>query len=507
MLPGGGRSGRGGRSRGGGGGGGRSNADRDRNDSATVTGNEEIGFFTSRGQAAGGPVRQTGGPVRQTGRRGGRSSGGILRGAASLPPRPTRGTDQDGDLAMGAEKKNFSPYQRPKRNNNISSSSGAGDTRSGAGDSIDPTGTVVIFVTGRSDMPSLANDSGLYDFLNRKASPMKLNITSKRTNEMSGVMSFVVGDFAQAKVLRNLSGIRYKGQKLSIKTSVDDKIGSSTGDSGPSQRPSAPPSHGTIDAMRNFMRSRYNNGFLNLENMAQDSILRAAKIIPPGQTRGRSDVGTVMMKVAAELFPETTTISFAMNGIRSLQPISAVSIYFPNLQNLSFKGNNIQYFRDLEYLSGKKLPHLKELILLDNPVRDRDLAKNNDDLSYRSSVLRLFPSIVMLDQVPVTNKISFGLGDILKDDLPEHAVLPAQIKGNFFDNAGTEATALEFLASYLKLFDTNRRSLEHAYDMNATFSLQTMTPISPLQKRKNQAADNWAGYISHSRNLSKIKDL
>lgn len=67
-------------------------------------------------------------------------------------------------------------------------------------------------------------------------------------------------------------------------------------------------SHGTIEAIRNFIRSRYNNGFLNLENMGHDSTLRAAKIIPPGQTRGRSDVGTVMMKVAAELFPEVSSL-------------------------------------------------------------------------------------------------------------------------------------------------------------------------------------------------------
>jgi len=63
---------------------------------------------------------------------------------------------------------------------------------------------------------------------------------------------------------------------------------------------------GTIDAIREFIRSRHQNGFLNLENMAQDDILRSAKIIPPGSSTGRNDVGAVMMKVAAGLFPDVS---------------------------------------------------------------------------------------------------------------------------------------------------------------------------------------------------------
>ncbi|KAF9970089.1 nuclear mRNA export, poly(A)+RNA binding protein, partial [Modicella reniformis] len=244
-------------------------------------------------------------------------------------------------------------------------------------------------------------------------------------------MSFTVADIHQARAIRKLSGIRYKGHKLSIKTSMDNLVIGRTGDDGqssgewqrivpsgqrivPSGQRIVPSGHGTIESIRNFIRSRYNNGFLNLENMAHDNILRAAKIIPPGQARGRGDVGTVMMKVAAELFPETTTISFAMNGLKSLQPISAVSQFFPNLQNLSLKSNDIQSYRDLEFLSGsRKLPKLRELILIDNPVRDRDIVKNKDDLSYRSAVSKLFPTLQILDQVPVAPKISFGLGDIL----------------------------------------------------------------------------------------------
>jgi nuclear RNA export factor len=65
-------------------------------------------------------------------------------------------------------------------------------------------------------------------------------------------------------------------------------------------------STGTIDAIRTFIRSRYSNGFLDLENMAADPTLRSAAVHPPGAggAKGRFDVGAVFMKVAAELFPE-----------------------------------------------------------------------------------------------------------------------------------------------------------------------------------------------------------
>jgi len=88
---------------------------------------------------------------------------------------------------------------------------------------------------------------------------------------------------------------------------------------------------------------------------------------------------------------------------------------------------------------------LRELILLDNPIRDRDILKNNDDIEYRSQVTKLFPTIQVLDQTPVGPKISFGLGDVAPGATPAVQRLPAPVRGNFFDSPGTEALVLEFL--------------------------------------------------------------
>jgi len=63
------------------------------------------------------------------------------------------------------------------------------------------------------------------------------------------------------------------------------------------------------------------------------------------------------------------------------------------------------------------------------------------------------------------------------------------------------------LYSYLKLFDSNRSRLEHAYDANATFSLATMQLPSLLQKKRGEPSDNWSVYHAQSRNMTRIKDL
>ncbi|KAG0335187.1 nuclear mRNA export, poly(A)+RNA binding protein [Podila humilis] len=412
-------------------------------------------LFTSGGRdrmaSSGGPTRS-----KQTARRGAR------RGAASLPPRPHVGEDIDGDMKMGGDNsKTFNPYQRPGRSSRTSA-----PQRSPA------NGGVLIF---------------------------------KSSNQSTGMVSFMVDDIAQAKAVRGLSGIRYNSMKLIIKTTAEEQI---MGDGARSATVRMAQTPGTIDSIRAFIRSRCQGQFLDLENMASDSILRNAGVIPPGPSTARSDVGAVLMKVASQLFPDITTISFASNGLRSLAPISSVAQYFPNIQNLSFKNNNIRSYRDLEALSGaKKLPHLREIILLDNPVRDIDISRNKDDISYKSEITKLFPSIQFLDQQSVGPKISFGLGDIADHTTSKTSTLPAPIRGNFFDSPDTQAMVLEFLTNYFKLFDTNRSLLEHMYDSSATFSVCTNVTIPPVQKAKGMGGDNWAEYTNSARNLSRLKNL
>ncbi|KAF9191411.1 nuclear mRNA export, poly(A)+RNA binding protein [Haplosporangium sp. Z 767] len=472
-----------------------------------IIGDESSGLFTTRRLAetmesrSSDSQRRGGRGGSQRGGRGGRMASGRRsggpRGTSSYLPhtRSNAGGDLDGDLDMGGEKKkNFSPYQRPPRNTR------SADIAPSSSASTPSEGKIVVFING----PGVGTDSALIDYLSRKTSPVKLNISNKRSAGNGNTLSFELTSDLQAKAVRALSGFKYKGAKLLIKTTIDDRL-TSPAHGIQTTRPLR--TSGTIDAIRAFIRSRHNNGFLNLENMAADANLRAASIVPPGAKPGKSEIGAVMMKVASELFPEITTISFASNRLKSLIPISSVAQFFPNLQNLSFQDNSIFSFKDLESLSGpKKLSNLRELILLDNPVRDNDIAKNKDDISYRRQITKMFPSLQVLDQVPVAPKISFGLGDITKVVVPA-VTLPLPVKGNFYDSPGTQAMVQEFLATYFDLFDTNRSVLEHMYDDIATFSYSTVSLISPLQKVQGKPGDSWSEYHKASRNMCRVKDL
>ncbi|KAF9188408.1 nuclear mRNA export, poly(A)+RNA binding protein [Haplosporangium sp. Z 11] len=327
---------------------------------------------------------------------------------------------------------------------------------------------------------SLAHENGLYDFLSRKAS-MEFDITSKRSND-SGV-SFIVANIDQAQAMRAISGIRYKSQKLVIKTSEDAKIlGESRCDSNGGSDSYKTNRNGkllqtsaVLEAIRAFVRSRYNpqDGTLDLQEMNRDLVLRGAKIFSPGHSAAKSDICEVILKIAAEICPEAMSISFMSNGLRTLEPIAALADYFPRVKNLSFAKNRIQNYDDLQALSGPCLPRLRELVLLDNPVRDRNIDSSEEEISYRR----------ILDRVPV-KKISFGFCGV-DDELDTSGRFPLPAR----------------------LYDADRRNLEHVYDEHATFSYAAVTTPSPLQRSQVFQTEKWTDYLPASRNMNVVKDL
>ncbi|KAF9923548.1 nuclear mRNA export, poly(A)+RNA binding protein [Linnemannia zychae] len=356
---------------------------------------------------------------------------------------------------------------------------------------------------GQTNAQNILNDPGLGDFLCRKAHPTTITPSNPRYNEMKNSMSFLVGDLEQAQALRSLSGIYYNAQKLLITTSADQgQIQDRTHYN-----------KATIEAVRTFIQSRHNDGFLNLERMAADPILHQGHFIPPGQNSGRHDSGSLLFKTAAELFPKVTTISLAHNNLTSLQSISTLGQYYPNLLHLSLKGNNISTLDELQNLCRNgRLQHLTELILVDNPVREMEIqAHGNDCINYKSNVTRLIPSLERLDGTEVP-KISFGLDIGLKE--LSKVSLPAPVRGNFFDSAETQSTVLEFLT---RMFDTDRASLGHIYHPHGTFSY-TAIPESSLRQTQRQGhsfgyqsntplrQSVWTEYTSRSRNLLTISD-
>ncbi|KAG0269141.1 nuclear mRNA export, poly(A)+RNA binding protein [Actinomortierella ambigua] len=426
-----------------------------------VTGNAETGLFTAGGRERMGGSGPSGsssgggggaGPARHSSRRGGRR-GDSFRGPHGRTS-SVRGEDTDmgGD---GERKKNSSPYQRPGRS-----------TRSTSAPLPQTEGGITVY---------------------------------KRVIPSGDGIVFEVPDIVQAKALRRMGKFRFQSKDATMKVDLEDSM---MGDLPGQGKSKTSLSRGTIDTIRLFIQSRHQNGFLNLENMASDEILLSGKILPPGVAK--NEVGAVMMKVAAELFPDIETISFASNNLRSLNPVSAISQYLPNVKNLSFQNNQLTNYRDLACLSGsKKLPKLRELILLDNPIR----GKEKDEVTYRSEITKMFPSLQMLDQLPVA-KISFGIGDIIQESDKASKRLPAPIRRNFYDSPQTQATVEAFLTKFFDLFDNNRRALADIYDVNATFSMQVVTQTSQLMKKQGKSRpDDFSDYLAYSRNLSRYSDL
>lgn len=314
-----------------------------------------------------------------------------------------------------------------------------------------------------------------------------------------GQMLLTVNDPVIARILVRLDGYIFGTQQLRIRLYDNSTL---------PMTPAVVESNKkltTIDILRNFLLSRWNSEakFLNLEAMAADPILKKSAIKPPGAPGASATVGPALMKLAGEMFEDVVTISFAKNHLKNVQPISTLAQYLPNVQNISFQGNLIKEYANLEALSGTgKLKNLKELLLADNPLRESEIKQRGDDRAYIRNIVKRFPTIVLLDGVPV---------QLSKDEVDNihktGRVLPLDNKPNFFDNEVSGAAATDFIARYYQLFDTNRTALSAIYDTNAVFSITTNLKLRAQQKlrrkdkKKMMEDEDKLTWTSLSRNL------
>jgi len=93
---------------------------------------------------------------------------------------------------------------------------------------------------------------------------------------------------------------------------LSDRVGASRASSLPSTstggkaKASDPPSSSTIDTLRLFLLNRYSqpDRMLNMENMAEDPVLKEHKLIAPGQPGAPSNMAGAIWKLAKEMFPD-----------------------------------------------------------------------------------------------------------------------------------------------------------------------------------------------------------
>jgi hypothetical protein len=293
-----------------------------------------------------------------------------------------------------------------------------------------------------------------------------------------GQMLITVNDPAIARILIRLDGYLFGTQQLKISLYENSAL------------PMTPVVHyqkkeTTIDILRTFLLSRWNSDakYLNLDSMKDDPILKKNGIKAPGAPGSNAVVGPAMMKLAGEMFgSDVITLSFGKNHLKNVQQVSTLAQYLPNIQNLSFQDNLIKEYEGLEALSGTgKLKSLKELLLAGNPLRESEIKQRGNDRAYIRNIVKRFPTIVLLDGVPVVLSEE-EIGAVHKTG----RVLPLDNKPNYFDTEASQTAAADFLSKYLHCFDSNRTALTSLYDQNAIFSITSQVRLRSQQKLRRK---------------------
>ncbi|TPX30156.1 hypothetical protein SmJEL517_g06215 [Synchytrium microbalum] len=386
---------------------------------------------------------------------------------------PSAPIDRDGDLMMGgapntgSSSKRFTPYgkkgiRRVNQPPRIQVANGP---------------PLAVALTGHTG----GAEEALLRFVKNRADADAEVVMSDIRHD-GKTMYFHVRNQTEFDVLKKLNGIRFAGDKLLFRT-VDSLA---------PRAQTQPGQH--IALLAQVVRSRYNAEalFLDLSNIDVDPTLVQAGL---SEHRAESSkIWPVICKLIGESCPQVQTISFASNKFRTLEPVSKLPEYVPNIAALSFENNPIDRYRDLEFLKGADLKSLREVCFLETPLRKKELASSGGDLKYRSKITAIFPTINMLDTQPILSEISFDTADSEGSQLP--------IKPGFFDSENTQNAANDFLQRFYHLLDNNRNGLVDLYDDTAAFSYAIDDSPPPTSVQPNRKS-NWGAWNANNRNLRK----
>ncbi|KAG1733591.1 uncharacterized protein EDB91DRAFT_1148242 [Suillus paluster] len=274
-----------------------------------------------------------------------------------------------------------------------------------------------------------------------------------------------------------------------------------------------------VEVWREFVNRRWNPEarFLNLERMMDDPEIQKHKLLPPGAPGSSVKEASVLFKLASHLKPAVQTLSLANNNISTGQLISTIAHYLPTLANLSLQNNNLKVWRDIDFISGRKgkLEHLRELILLGNPLREMEIQHGRGD-KYKSDMARRFTSLIMLDQEAIAT-IAFDAPGPSSTPVTEKrataTTFPYEMRPPFITGV-EDSVVSNFLVRFFPLFDDQRAALLDAYHPSATFSFSCNTTI-PSRARiqglhvskdmPHQRKLDWAVWLENgSRNLNRM---
>lgn len=293
------------------------------------------------------------------------------------------------------------------------------------------------------------SDKDVVAFLKRRA---HVNITDVR---VSGKVLHGKIQASEVPMMRKANGMIYCREKLDIVVH-DGSV---------------------VDVLTTVLRSRYDPStkLLNLSGLPMDQMIAERQFLQNEVTARKTFYAIV--KLAGEEFKQVESVSLENNALLDVGCVSNLADTYPKLLNLSLANNNIQNITGLSAFRGK-FPMLRELVLSGNPVA-----------MMQQEVVEMFPKLVVLDGITVRTHTD----SVVK--------LPTQFAPVFFENEAIQNIATNFLTSFLRLWDSDRKDLLQLYDDLSEFSL-CYNSMMPRQAGATTSTSN--PYFPFSRNLAKL---
>lgn len=303
-----------------------------------------------------------------------------------------------------------------------------------------------------------------------------LNFVSKNTrisiqdaNVEGPLLIGYVNTRDDANRLLKWNGARFAGS--SLKFEILDQGGSTSN---------------TVVFLRSCLFKRYDaqNKMLNLSALHSDPELVSKGLFSSLSTQ--SKLFAAMLKLASkepQLIVESVNLSD--NQFKDVTAVTTLAQTFPKLKNLCLANNQISKFRSLEIWKNK-FRELRELLMTNNPIVNENL--------YRTEMIRLFPKLVILDNVVVR--------DTAKLDSIYN--LPVKIQQFFFESNDLGPSSTDFVTNFLNVWDGDRSQLLGLYTPQSQFSISVDSTIPPTTVRDADTAPSFGHYLSQSRNICKL---
>lgn len=334
------------------------------------------------------------------------------------------------------------------------------------------------------------NGASLTECINFISRKCKVIVSNYSVDSNSGILKGYVKNESQANTLMDWSGVKFAGQSLRFSKGVSN-LSSQMGTSGGSGSGTG----STIETITQFLKSRYQPELrmLNLSNVKQDPSLNAQGFF--GSISVSSKFFPALMKVADDLKLDVITVDLSNNELQDLQTLTSMAQTFPRLQNLSLQNNNFSRIKVFETWR-HKLNFLRELILFNNPI----VQTNNptEIQNIKLELMKSFPRLVVLN------------GEVLRNEQALNSYLsfpfPAQ-QSMFFQDDDSRNLATNFIANYIKLWDSNRAELMILYQNESQFSMQVDSSHPYLIYSNSNNSTDFGYYLTNSRNLTRISSI